>query len=271
MCGERAAPGGAGEDRERRQGGQRARDHECEPERVGHRLARVSSARRPRRSYWRGSGPRAAAGARDRLLSAAAARRRPRCSGARARASASPGAGAGSRARSRRRAPLALSVAESRLLATIGASTSSASAMPAWRATSRRAASRGSRSGMSSPASAGSASPMPAPARSWGAITHHSDASGSSARQSVPAATSRQPVAARIRGSPFALRVASALSGRTETAIAAASGSSFQPATSSSTSRNRTAVSAADRSARATSGPGALGRRGWIARARRPA
>ncbi len=58
----------------------------------------------------------------------------------------------------------ARSVAESRLLETIGASRSIASAIPAWRATSSRAASDGSRSGSSSPASAGRASPMPAPA-----------------------------------------------------------------------------------------------------------
>ena len=81
------------------------------------------------------------------------------------------------------------------------------------------------------------------------------DAPGTLASIRMPAPTSRLPPAARVRGSPLTRAPATAASGRTLTAAAAASGSSDQPAISSRTSRKRTPVRAAETSARATVGP----------------
>ena len=143
--------------------------------------------------------------------------------------------------------------------------------MPAWRTASSRAASRGVRSGSSPPASAVSAMPMPTPATACGAIVHTRLASGSQASASTPPPTSRQPAAARERGSPGTRAPITAAIGSTETASAASSGGTLQPATSSSTSRNSTAVSAAETSASASAGARAAATRAPPARRRLPA
>ena len=141
-------------------------------------------------------------------------------------------------------------------LAAMGAISTRASAIPAWRMVSSTAASRALRSGSSSPPSAGSDRPIPSPARSWGGKVHSGLAPGSHASASTPAPTSRQPAAERETASPRATRdPIKAPAGSAVTAAAAASGARFQPATSSRMSRNSTPVRAAETSARASAGP----------------
>ncbi len=127
--------------------------------------------------------------------------------------------------------------------------------MPTWRATSPRAASGTVRSGSSPPENAGSASPMPAPARSCGTIVHAIPGAGRKASAAAPPASSTAPASARARAGPGIAAPASAATGRTETPSAARSGEIAKPATSSITSRNRTAVKAAAVNASAASDP----------------
>ena len=145
-------------------------------------------------------------------------------------------------------------IVSSRLDATIGASTINDSAIPMWRTESRRAASERVRSGISSPARAGRASPIPAPARTWGGIVHQTSAFGRSARQPMPAATSRHPATARVSGSPPRRADRTAAIGRAVTASAAAIGSMLHPAISNRTTKKTTAVRAAETRARAIRG-----------------
>ena len=85
---------------------------------------------------------------------------------------------------------------------------------------------------------------MPTPASSWGTIVQGTSASGSSARQAMPPATSTQPAAARVAAGARTNEPATAAIGSTVTAAAAASGSTLQPLIRSNTSRKTTAVRA---------------------------
>ena len=82
----------------------------------------------------------------------------------------------------------------------------------------------------------------------------------------MPPATSRQPATARVTGAPRMNDPATAASGRTVTAAAAASGSTLQPLISNRTSRNTTAVSAPDSRVSAIAASTSLGGRGRCSR-----
>ena len=110
--------------------------------------------------------------------------------------------------------------------------------------------------------------PRPAPASSCGAIVQATDASGSSARQAIPPATSTQPATARVAAGPRTKEPASAATGSTLTAAAAASGSTLQPLIRRRTRRKTTAVRAPESRARAIPARTSRGGRGSAAPAR---
>ena len=102
--------------------------------------------------------------------------------------------------------------------------------------------------------SAVTASPRPRPISICGASVQTGDAPGSSPRPARPPATSSEPVAASATVPRTPMRgAANAATGIAETITAASSGSMRHPSTSSSTSRNSAAVSAADSKVRASS------------------
>jgi hypothetical protein len=92
--------------------------------------------------------------------------------------------------------------------------------------------------------------PIPTPAISCGAIVSETVSRGRNARESTPAATRALPTIARGASSPGRRVPRKAASGSVETTAAAASGDSAQPEISSSTTRNKTPVNAAESSPR---------------------
>ncbi len=82
----------------------------------------------------------------------------------------------------------------------------------------------------------------------------------------MPPATRTQPATARVTGAPRMNDPATAATGRTVTAAAAASGSMLQPLISNRTSRKTTAVSAPDSSVSAIAASTSLGGRGRCSR-----
>ena len=108
------------------------------------------------------------------------------------------------------------------------------------------------------------ARPMPRPARTCGSTVHATDADGRNASATTPAPTRAQPAVARTRGSPRIRIPTSAAAGTIATTNAASSGDSDHPDTSKSTSRNSTALSAAETSASAIAAPS------WMRSTRRP-
>jgi hypothetical protein len=91
------------------------------------------------------------------------------------------------------------------------------------------------------------------------------------ASAAIPPAINSAPIAARERGSPPGMRIdARPVSGSTVSAVAAASGSRLQPAIITNTSRNSTAVSAAETSpsAMSTARPLRAGVMVWVVVAR---
>ena len=151
---------------------------------------------------------------------------------------------------------LARSVEASRSWLTIGASTTSASAIPTWRRTSRCAASRGVALGQQVAAERGQ---RQAHAQAGGGlgddrpqqvrVGQERERQDAGADQRAAGRRAGPGVAAQARARQRAER--DDRDGR-----GGAQRRTSQPATSSSTSRNRTAVSAAETSASATAGPG---------------
>ena len=139
--------------------------------------------------------------------------------------------------------------------AVIGANSTSASVIPPWRIASKEAVWAGVSSGSRGPTSEVSASPIPRPARTCGITVHAADAEGRKASARTPAPTRAQPVIARSLASPRSRVPTSAETGTIATTRAASSGDSDHPETSRRTSRNNTALSAAETRASAVAGP----------------
>src|ERR1700722_6635792 len=120
-----------------------------------------------------------------------------------------------------------------------------------------------------SPLSARSARPAPTPASSCGATVHHRSACGIHASARMPAPTNSDPATARHHAGPVIHAPAIAATGSTLTAIAALIGLTLQPAISTSTSRNSTALNAPEMHANAIAATSRLTRpvdrtdRGW--------